>query len=170
MAVVTYIVIMGFVVGYQSGGNNNENVFSPQILIATGSSAFLMLIVEVLLMKIGFYFIGSVATPPFWLDIVCYTGYKLVFVTINLIIYLIFASQFLYYVISIATGIIAAVFMIQTLRPYFRDLSQFASGPLMDNLSHNEPKKTRKIFLGIVGGAQILFIQLYGKIYFDIKL
>eukprot|EP00485_Elphidium_margaritaceum_P017809 CAMPEP_0202726736 /NCGR_PEP_ID=MMETSP1385-20130828/184763_1 /ASSEMBLY_ACC=CAM_ASM_000861 /TAXON_ID=933848 /ORGANISM="Elphidium margaritaceum" /LENGTH=418 /DNA_ID=CAMNT_0049392963 /DNA_START=10 /DNA_END=1266 /DNA_ORIENTATION=- len=150
MAIITYVVIMGFVVGTHSSDS-----FSPQILIATASSALVMLIVEVLLMKIGFYLIGSVATPPYWLDIVCYTGYKLVFVTINLIINLILPSLVLYYAISIATGTIAAVFMIQTLRPYFRDLMEFNS--------ENEPKKTRKIFLGIVGVAQILFIQLMGR-------
>eukprot|EP00484_Ammonia_sp_Unknown_P028675 CAMPEP_0197040140 /NCGR_PEP_ID=MMETSP1384-20130603/16888_1 /TAXON_ID=29189 /ORGANISM="Ammonia sp." /LENGTH=437 /DNA_ID=CAMNT_0042470845 /DNA_START=30 /DNA_END=1343 /DNA_ORIENTATION=- len=158
MAVVTYIVIMAFVVGTHS-----TDTFSPQILIATGSSAFVMLIIEVLLMKIGFYLIGSVAVPPYWLDIVCYTGYKLVFVTINLVINLIFPSLILYYVISITTGTIAAIFMIQTLRPYFRDLSQFASGPLSDLSGNNEPKQTRKIFLAIVGVAQIFFIQFLGK-------
>lgn len=170
MAIITYIVIMGFVVGTQSSSSsqsdiiNDDNIsFSPQVLIATGSSAFVMLIIEVLLMKIGFYLIGSVATPPYWLDIVCYAGYKLVFVTINLIINLIFPSLIIYYIISITTGIIAAIFMIQTLRPYFRDLSQFASGPLMDIASSNEPKQTRKIFLGVVGIAQILFIQLMGR-------
>jgi len=160
MAIITYIVIMGFVVGF----NQNENItFSPQVLIATGSSAFVMLIVEVFLMKIAFYLIGSVATPPYWLDIVCYAGYKLVYVTINLVINLIFDSLIIYYVISITTGLLAAIFMIQTLRPYFRDLSQFASGPLVDIAASNEPKKTRKIFLGIVGIAQLLFIQLMGR-------
>ena len=95
-------------------------------------------------MKLGFYFIGTMAIPPYWLDIVCYAGYKLVFVTINLMLNLIFPSLIIYYIISLSTGTIAAIFMIQTLRPYFRDTSQFASGALMDIASDNEPKKTRK--------------------------
>lgn len=166
MAIITYIVIMGFVVGNQStageeGGTNMT--FSPQVLIATGSSAFVMLLIEVLLMKIGFYLIGSVATPPYWIDIICYVGYKLIFVTINLILNLVWANLIFYYIVSVATGIFAAVFMIQTLRPYFRDLSEFASGGFGDIGSGNEPKKTRKIFLGIVGIAQIIFIQLMGR-------
>eukprot|EP01084_Bolivina_argentea_P018871 35115_1 len=164
MAVVTYIVIMGFVVGTQSSSEGDGSItFSPQILIATGSSAFALLCIEVLLMKIGFYLIKSVATPPFWLDIVCYTGYKLVFVTINLVINLILDSLIAYYVISVTTGIVAAVFMIQTLRPYFRDLSELESGPLSGSITQNEPKQTRRIFLGIVFITQILFIQLMGR-------
>ena len=165
MAIITYIVIMGFVVGNQSASDEGGSgmTFSPQVLIATGSSAFVMLLIEVLLMKIGFYLIGSVANPPYWIDIICYTGYKLIFVTINLILNLIWANLIFYYVVSLTTGIFAAIFMIQTLRPYFRDLSEFASGPLMDVGSANEPKKTRKIFLGVVGIAQIIFIQLMGR-------
>merc|ERR1712003_422574 len=99
-----------------------------------------MLALEVLLMKIGFYLIGSVATPPYWLDLVCYAGYKLVLVVGNLAVHLVCDSLVLYYVVSVATGVVAAVFMVQTLRPYFRDLGEF-DGMNMGMGGVDEPKK-----------------------------
>ena len=168
MFVLTYIVIMGFMVGTKSaaeaeGENANsggqQTTFSPQILVATGSGAFVMMLIEVVLMKIGFYLIGSVATPPYWLDVVCYAGYKILFVVINLVINLIFPNLILYYLVSFGTGGIAALFMIQTLRPYFRDLSE--CGQIFGNV--NEPKKTKMVFLAIVAVTEILFIQWMGR-------
>ena len=167
MFVLTYIVIMGFLVGTKSAaeelegdaGGTRHTVFSPQILVATGSGAFVMLLIEVVLMKIGFYLIGSVATPPYWLDVVCYAGYKVLFVIINLVINLIFPNLILYYLVSFGTGGVAALFMIQTLRPYFRDLSE--CGQIFGNV--NEPKKTKMVFLAIVAVAEVLFIQWMGR-------
>jgi len=168
MFLLTYIVIMGFLVGTKSAaegegggevGGAPRTVFSPQILVATGSGAFGLLLVEVVLMKIGFYLIGSVATPPYWLDVVCYAGYKVLFVTINLVINLIFPNLFLYYLVSFGTGAIAALFMILTLRPYFRDLSE--CGQIFGN--KEEPRKTKMVFFAVVAVAEILFIQWMGR-------
>jgi len=165
MAMVTYIVIMGYAVGTQQGGR-----FTPQVLVATASSALGMLLFEVLIMKSGFWFIGDVAVPPFWLDLICYAGYKLIFVVLNLGIFTLFPSLVVYYIVSIVTGCLAALFMIQTLRPYLKDNvsdsllgnPQLFSQDLNYSGEHTS-KKTKQVFLFLVGLAQLIFIQLMGR-------
>ena len=61
--------------------------------------------IKVLLMKIGFYLIGSVVHPPVIMDIVCYSGYKLIFVVLNLALFSVFHSDILYYIFSVTTGV-----------------------------------------------------------------
>ncbi|ETO26313.1 hypothetical protein RFI_10824, partial [Reticulomyxa filosa] len=163
MAIITYIVIMGFAVGIQQ-----HSKFTPQVLVATASSAFGMLIFEVLIMKSGFWFIGNVAVPPFWLDLICYAGYKLIFVVLNLGIFTLFPSLTVYYIVSIVTGCLAGLFMIQTLRPYFKTIHSSAQADQDlffqgNNIGEHNSNKTKQIFLGLVGLAQLIFIQLMGR-------
>ena len=157
MAIITYIVTMAFLVGTTQGKQ-----FSPQVLIATGSTAFTTLFIEVCLLKLGFYLIGIQYTP-YWLDLICYVGYKLIFVVINLFIFTIVNSLIIYYIISISTGILAAVFMIQTIRPYFKNFGTIPPNTNFVPENTNQPLKTKRIFLGIVAAAQIIFIQLMGR-------
>jgi len=157
MAIITYIVTMAFLVGTTQGKQ-----FSPQVLIATGSTAFTTLFIEVCLLKLGFYLIGIQYTP-YWLDLICYVGYKLIFVVINLFIFTIVNSLIIYYIISISTGILAAVFMIQTIRPYFKNFGNIPPNTNFVPENTNQPLKTKRIFLGIVAAAQIIFIQLMGR-------
>lgn len=126
-------------------------------------------------MKLGFYLIGTIANPPILMDLICYSGYKLVFVTLNLLIFLMIDSLIAYYIVSIGTGIIASVFMIQTIRPYFvkmansgntsimSGMSQMSMGSMSDMLQGNEPQKLKQVFLGCVGLWQIAFIQFMGR-------
>lgn len=162
MAVITYIVIMAFLVGIQE-----SKQFSPQILIGTASAAFTVLFIEVCLMKIGFYLI-NITYSPYWLDLICYVGYKLIFVVINLGIFSLFNSLIVYYFVSISTGIIAAIFMIQTIRPYFINFGDQMIGNTSfiqqsTPISKEKHTKTKQIFLAVVGVTQILFIQLMGR-------
>ena len=72
MSFVSYIIIVGFRSGLSGG-----TAFSPDILGLTASSAFFVILIEVLLVKAGFYFL-NVSTDIGLLDLISYTGYKFI--------------------------------------------------------------------------------------------
>lgn len=72
MSFVSYIIIVGFRSGLSGG-----KAFSPDILGLTASSAFFVILIEVLLIKGGFYFL-NVTSDIGILDLVAYTGYKFI--------------------------------------------------------------------------------------------
>jgi hypothetical protein len=72
MAFVTYILLLAYVKG-------SRNQFTPDLILATATSAMIFLVCEVLLLKLAFYLLasGSYVSPPF-LDLISYSGYKYV--------------------------------------------------------------------------------------------
>mmetsp|Transcript_42320 Transcript_42320/g.78828 ORF Transcript_42320/g.78828 Transcript_42320/m.78828 type:complete len:318 (-) Transcript_42320:175-1128(-) len=75
MGFVTYVVLYGVVRGVQ------EN-FSPEVLSATISSALVILVVEMALMKGALFMAGAVNTPTF--DLVALLGYKFFYLSVHL--------------------------------------------------------------------------------------
>ncbi|KMS64986.1 hypothetical protein BVRB_040610, partial [Beta vulgaris subsp. vulgaris] len=79
MAFVTYILMMGFVLGM-------SKAFTPEILGATATWALAILILEVFLLRVGFAVVGSnasVVAPPL-LDLIAYSSYKFVILVVDL--------------------------------------------------------------------------------------
>ena len=68
MAFVTLVVLVGFSMGVLS------DKFHPEVLGTTASSAIICIIIESVLLKLGFYLISTDFVPPF-LDILAYCGY-----------------------------------------------------------------------------------------------
>lgn len=142
MAMATYVAVMGLTMA-----TRKSDAFSPAILVQSASSALGLLVFEVLLVKGAFWLV--VADAPSALDCLCYAGYKLVFAALNLACFSLVHSLALYYALSACTGLIAAIFMVQTLRP-FLDCPSLSATP-------------STVFLFLVALAQLVFIQLYGR-------
>ncbi|KNE71916.1 hypothetical protein AMAG_16340 [Allomyces macrogynus ATCC 38327] len=70
MAFVTYVLLVGLDLG-------QRHAFHPQVLGLTASTAFFLVLCEVLLVKLGCYLFSVQAAVPV-LDLVSYAGYKFV--------------------------------------------------------------------------------------------
>eukprot|EP00871_Galdieria_phlegrea_P004623 jgi/Galph1/5161/GphlegSOOS_G3817.1 len=87
MALVTYILLGSLVRG-------TRGEFTPEIMGTIASSSLAAVVLEVLLVKLGLFLVGS--KQGAWLDLVSYSGYKfvgLVFVTIIGLLFNLFISQ-----------------------------------------------------------------------------
>jgi hypothetical protein len=73
MAFVTYILVIGYHMGQVSS-------FTPEVLGKTGSRGLVMLVLEVLALKVGFYLLDGPRNS--FLDFTCWSGYKYVGITI----------------------------------------------------------------------------------------
>ena len=82
---------------------------------------------------------------------------------VNLCFFSVVNSLVVYYVVSVGTGLIAAVFIVQSIRPYFKDIEDMQSDVSYKSFNPDEPMRIKQIFLGVVGVTQILFIQLMGR-------
>eukprot|EP00439_Symbiodinium_sp_Y106_P078339 s1629_g17.t1 len=75
MGFVTYVVLYGVVRGIQE-------TFAPEVLSATISSALVILVVEMALMKGALFMAGAVNTPT--LDLLALLGYKFLYLSLHL--------------------------------------------------------------------------------------
>ncbi|CAE7389691.1 yif1b [Symbiodinium sp. CCMP2456] len=75
MGFVTYVVLYGVVRGIQE-------TFAPEVLSATISSALVILVVEMALMKGALFMAGAVNTPT--LDLLALLGYKFFYLSLHL--------------------------------------------------------------------------------------
>jgi len=107
MAFVTYVLIVGLTYGL-------NNRFSPDLLGTTASLALIVLLLEILVIKLGFYLLNTRFSIPIF-DIVAFCGYKFVGIVVNTTIGMIL-GRFLYYVAFIYTSFSMAYFMLRTLR------------------------------------------------------
>jgi len=106
MAFVTYILLVGFVLG-------TNLKFTPEVLGVTASTGLFVLAVEILLIKTGFYLLncGNVSLT----DLAAYCGYKFVGAVLNIVVGMT-ASTYIFYAVTLYTGICMAIFMVRTLR------------------------------------------------------
>lgn len=102
MSFVTYILVIGFHMG-------QEKSFTPEILGKTGSSGLVMLVLEVLALKVGFYLLDGPRNS--FLDFICWSGYKYVGITLCCIAR-VFAGQSLQMIILAITGISMSWFIV----------------------------------------------------------
>jgi len=114
MAFITFVIVVSISVGL-----HDKDSFSPDLMGAKISSVLGMMFLETVVMKGFYYFIDISETGPGWLEQFCYSGYKLVLVILNIIVYLFSLSLNGYRFIALLTGLSAAYFMVQTLKPYF---------------------------------------------------
>ncbi|XP_071162495.1 protein YIF1B-like isoform X1 [Mytilus edulis] len=107
MAFVTYVLVAGIVLGTQ-------NRFTPEQLGIQASSAFVWLIIELVVIMISLY-IMNVNTNLKYTDVIAYCGYKFVGMIFALIAGLVFLANG-YYCVLLWFGITISVFLIRTLR------------------------------------------------------
>jgi len=104
MAFVTYIVLCGLNQGW-------ENSFTPEVLGKTASSGLTVLVLEVLLLKLGFYLLEGPAAS--FLDFVSFSGYKYVGIVLAKLAY-IFLGRSFYWLVWLYTGAAMSFFMLKT--------------------------------------------------------
>jgi len=106
MAFVTYILIVGFVLG-------TNLKFTPEVLGVTASTGLIILTFEILMIKAGFYLLncGNVSLS----DLTAYCGYKFVGVVINIVVGLL-TTSYMFHIVTLYTGISMGIFMVRTLR------------------------------------------------------
>lgn len=106
MAFVTYVLVLGFLSGYRGD-------FQPDQLGMTASSGLGAVLLEVGLVKAGFYLLSTRSVA--WLDLTAYAGYKYVGIVLATLIGFLFGKGVYYGAICILGGFMS-VFMINTLR------------------------------------------------------
>jgi hypothetical protein len=74
MSFLTYAILVGFNSGLDMAANEG---FKPEVLGLTASTAFFVLLIEVMLIKAGCYFLSVQSSVPF-LDLIAYCGYKFI--------------------------------------------------------------------------------------------
>jgi hypothetical protein len=107
MAFVTYVVLIGFVMG-------TNKKFTPEVLGTYASTGLVTTLLEVLFIKAGFYFFDNIAHVDF-LDVLAYCGYLFVQLVLNVIVGLFF-GPLVYHVILCITSLSMALFLVRTLR------------------------------------------------------
>jgi len=141
MAFITYIIMMYIVVG-----QGQKESISPQIITKCASSALGVMVFQTILFRIAFYFLNVSILAPGWLDNLCYSGYKLLYVILNLLVYLASGNDMVYYAVSFLTGLLSAYFLVKTLLPFF----QFESS-------------IEKPFIVMMLLVELLLIQVLGR-------
>lgn len=142
MAFLTFTLLMGYVLG-------TFGHFTPEVLGMTASSIFFVLVVEILMLKMGFYLIGTNISSPRILDLVAYCSYKyapMIVMTLSCL----FLGSTVFYVSVLVLGISIGIFMMKTLR---REIDEGTS-------SQGQPRDTgvkTNYFLFMMGILQLLF-------------
>lgn len=78
MAIVTYILLSTLLAGFRGA-------FEPQLLGLTATNAFIVILLELVLLKAGTYFL-SISNESQIYDLVAYSGYKFVGVIVTVAI------------------------------------------------------------------------------------
>ncbi|KAK3093589.1 hypothetical protein FSP39_017809 [Pinctada imbricata] len=107
MAFVTYVLVAGVVLGI-------NNKFTPEQLGVQTSTAFVWLVIELLVLNLSLY-VMNLNTDLKYLDIVAYCGYKFVGMIFCLVAGLLFQSMG-YYGVLLWFSITISFFLIRTLR------------------------------------------------------
>jgi protein transport protein YIF1 len=105
MAFVTYVLLYGLWQGLV-----HERGFSPEVLIKATWGCVLVQIVEVCIIKFG---LSLLSAPIHWLDIVAYTGYKYVGLSVSVLARA-FGSTFTF-LSSVYTALMLAYFVLKTM-------------------------------------------------------
>ena len=107
MALITYILLYSYVLGY-------ENKFNPDKMVNVGWTAFMVILLEVVGLKLAFYlmFAANVITPAI-LDLISYVGY--IFVGCIVCQLALFFGYSFYYLAVLFCGLMMAIFLMRTL-------------------------------------------------------
>jgi len=155
MLYVTYVMLMGYM------GATEQNDFSPEVFIKAASTALGMIIFESLMVyKLGLWLTKIVTVQPHFVDLLCYSGYKLVAANSSLVVYLISASTNVYYIVAIVLSLSFGMFVARSLKPYYGNeiqekfMSPSAQGGIFCVMN---------IYLFIIIGLQVPIILYLGK-------
>jgi len=141
MAFITYILLMAYLIGIAGD-------FNPEIFGTTATSAFVILFLENILIKLFLYLLSAPAAPSV-LDCVAYTFYIFIPVNVTLIIDILFGYT-AYWIVSVLVGMSMGIFMARSLQTTFVGMDLIKS-------------KRLRPFLMIVGAAQIPLILYLGQ-------
>jgi hypothetical protein len=141
MAFITFILLMGYALG-------TVGRFSPEVLTVNASFTFVTLIMELLVLRVGFYILDTDVTAPKLLDLVAYSGYKYVGLNVSLLAGLSLGS-WLFLAAKLFTGSSMAIFMMRTMKR--------ALTPTIDAHPQNAANQTsrRNYFLVLIGAGQL---------------
>jgi hypothetical protein len=139
MAFVTYVLTVAFIMGTQYQ-------FSPEVLGMTASSGLAALLLELAILKTGFYVLS--AFPVSLWDIVAYCGYKFVGIVVTMLAGLLF-DKYAYYGVLVYTSIAVGFFLVKTLRLLIPEVTI-------------ETGHKRNYFLVFVAATQILMSYILG--------
>lgn len=115
MALVTYILLSTLLAGLQGA-------FEPELLGYTATSAFFIVAIEILGLKLGCYLL-SISNDSQLLDLVAYSGYKFVGVIVTLVVSEIFnggkgTGGWIGWAVFTYTFLANALFLVCVLRNY----------------------------------------------------
>ncbi|CAG8575029.1 9978_t:CDS:2 [Funneliformis caledonium] len=143
MALVTYVLLTGFVAG-------TEHKFHPKVLGGNATTASLVMLIELILIKMGCYLL-NITTETQILDLLAYSGYKFIGVIVTLLVGLI-APFWLVSVIFIYTVAANGFFLLRSLR--------YVVFPDSTNTVNSPQRKKRIHFLFIVATLQLVLMYL----------
>lgn len=145
MAFTTWVLLVGFLLGI-------EDRFTPDLLGSLLIRGFIFLLIEVGLIKLGFYLLSVPNNLPF-LDVLANSGYKFFGIVLCTLASLA-PWRAVFYIAVIVLGLNMAIFMIKTLRHAFIDPETVAvAGPQRIRIDQHTNK--RNYFLFLVAVMQI---------------
>jgi len=106
MAFVTYVLLVGFFMG-------TRFKFTPDVLGTTSSTAVATIIIEVILLKLSTWLWNFPPIPI--LELLAYSGYKFVGITVNIISGIIFGN-YGFYVSFLLTNVSTCLFLVYTFK------------------------------------------------------
>ncbi|KAJ1564965.1 hypothetical protein HK096_005324 [Nowakowskiella sp. JEL0078] len=151
MAYVTYVLLVGMILGA-------KNEFNPEVLGITSSTAFFVILVEILFLKFGVYLLNVTSEVPI-LDLIAYTGYKFVGVITTLLVKLVVVRLGLtkmYWVVWTVFAYTMISFGLFTLR----SLKYIVIPDATTNTVQTPMRRRRVHFLFVTALVQILFAWL----------
>jgi hypothetical protein len=158
-----YIPTMAFITFVLSSGiaKMARSSFHPENLVTISSSAVLLQLIEIGALKGAFMGLSADAVPV--LDLLSYTSYKYVGLTINTLAGVVFGKN-IYYVFLVYTGCSMAYFFINTLLPIVvyetRNLAPGLPAPAISP----QAKSQRINVVGIAGIAQIVLMWFLSSV------
>lgn len=106
MSFITFVLVTGLLKGTRMS-------FTPEVLGDVVTASIVTQVLEIGLLKAGMWFTKVPSVPV--LDLVAYTGYKYLGLTINTVMGIL-AGALVYYVVLLFTGAAMAYFMLQTMK------------------------------------------------------
>jgi len=112
MALVTYIVVIGLSMGARGS-------FTPEVMGSTCSTALVIVFLELAALKIGFLVLGKPSRSM--LELLSYSGYKFVGITVSTIAGIISGSSLVYTMAVMYTASACGYFLLKTLAVFLTD-------------------------------------------------
>ncbi|RHZ54192.1 hypothetical protein Glove_429g19 [Diversispora epigaea] len=148
MALVTYVLLTGIVAGTQ------RNEFHPEVLGVNATSAFLLMLLELIFIKVGCYLLNITSETQIF-DLLAYSGYKFIGIIVTLIISLI-APFWLVVGTFFYTAFANGFFLLRSLRHIML--------PDSTTTVNFFPQRKRRIhFLFLVASLQVVLMYLLIK-------